>query len=109
MKRLANCYCWVVVSLSAAIAIVVALVATAPRWRAHVLGPPAYHGGRISDQAEMILRGHTRAVNRVAFSPEGARIVSAGGDGDATVKGWEGTTGRELLSLAGDDRGGYNG
>ena len=63
----------------------------------------------------LVLRGHkeltglTRADGRsirvsvyaVAFSPDGARLASAGGFGDHTVKVWDAATGKELLTLEG--------
>jgi WD40 repeat protein len=42
---------------------------------------------------------HTGAVFSVAFSPDGKRIVSGGGD--ETVKVWDASTGKETLSLKG--------
>jgi WD40 repeat protein len=48
------------------------------------------------------LTGHADHVNALAFSPDGALLASASGDG--TVKLWEWTSGRELRTLAGHDR-----
>ncbi len=44
------------------------------------------------------LRGHTRQVQHMAFSPDGQRLASAG-EGDGTVRIWEVTTGNELRTL----------
>ena len=41
----------------------------------------------------LTLKGHAKAVNSVAFSPDGRRIVS--GSGDNTVKVWDSVTGQE--------------
>ena len=49
-----------------------------------------------------MLRGHSRAVNSAAFSPNGLRIVTASADNSARV--WDVTTGRELGLLRGHDR-----
>ena len=43
--------------------------------------------------------GHTSSVSSVAFSPDGARIVT--GSWDHTAKVWDAQTGRELLTLTG--------
>src|SRR5262245_7446317 len=45
------------------------------------------------------LRGHLNAVNGVAFSPDGQRIVTGGEDNTAKV--WEAASGKELLTLRG--------
>ena len=45
------------------------------------------------------LIGHTRWVDRVAFSPDGRWIVTT--SGDQTAKVWEAQTGRELRTLQG--------
>ena len=45
------------------------------------------------------LKGHAGFVLSVAFSPDGKRIASAGGDG--MVKVWDSTTGEERLTLKG--------
>ena len=45
------------------------------------------------------LKGHTRPVLSVAYSPDGERIVS--GSGDASLKVWDAKTGREMLTLKG--------
>src|SRR5689334_9581856 len=68
----------------------------------------ASRGIRIVDQPVLVLRGHSRPINQVAFSPDGTRIASAGGDGDATVKLWDSQTGELLRSLIGHERGVYN-
>jgi WD40 repeat protein len=68
----------------------------------------ASRGITIVDQPLLVLRGHTRPVNQVAFSPDGTRIASAGGDGDATVKLWDGQTGELVRALSGHNWGVYN-
>src|ERR1041385_15497 len=70
--------------------------------------PRNYSDAVIRDQPLLTLKGHTRRVNRAAFSPDGTRIASAGGDGDATVRIWDSQTGALLFTLTGHDRGVYN-
>jgi WD40 repeat protein/serine/threonine protein kinase len=52
-----------------------------------------YEGGYAT------LRGHTKPVTSVVFSPEGRRFASASGDG--TIRIWEARTGNTLRELKG--------
>jgi WD40 repeat protein len=47
----------------------------------------------------LTLRAHSRGVGRLAFSPDGLSLVSAGLDHEVRV--WDPTTGQELLCLTG--------
>lgn len=49
------------------------------------------------------LRGHTRPVNGVVFSPDGRRLASA--SNDRTIKLWNTMTGEELFTLRGHNSG----
>jgi WD40 repeat protein len=53
----------------------------------------------------LTLKGHTKAVNSAAFSPDGQRIVTASGSFrdtlDNTARVWDAVSGRELLTLKG--------
>ena len=53
--------------------------------------------GLVHEQ-ECTLRGHSAAVNSVAFSPDGKHIVSASGDfrRDNTVRIWDVASGKEV-------------
>ena len=48
-----------------------------------------------------VLRGHEGDALAVAFSPDGARIVS--GSADGTVRVWDAASGEELLVLRGHE------
>jgi dipeptidyl aminopeptidase/acylaminoacyl peptidase len=54
-------------------------------------------------QETLTLKGHTREVTSVAFSPDGARLAS--GSADNTVKLWDARTGQETLTLKGHTNG----
>jgi WD40 repeat protein len=52
---------------------------------------------RAADPARTIMTGHTAAVRRVAYSPDGSRIITASHDGTARI--WDTRTGIELQVL----------
>ena len=61
--------------------------------------------GQEAKNAGLLLRtfqGHSKAVNNLAFSPDGKRLVSV--SDDATVRIWEPNTGKELHMLRGHAR-----
>lgn len=45
------------------------------------------------------LSGHTDRVTAVAFTPDGKRLLSAGGAEDRTIRLWDLTTGKEVRAL----------
>jgi WD40 repeat protein len=57
------------------------------------------------------LQGHSSAVTRVTFSPDGKRLASCTGypSSQIEVKLWDSATGSELLNLSLDGRGAFNG
>jgi WD40 repeat protein/serine/threonine protein kinase len=58
-----------------------------------------YYWQRKASSGHATLQGHTRGVESVAYSPDGARLASA--SSDQTVKVWDAATGREMLTLKG--------
>jgi WD40 repeat protein/DNA-binding SARP family transcriptional activator len=51
----------------------------------------------------LTLKGHTREVLDVEFSPDGTRIATASADGTAKI--WDARTGNLLFTLSGNDQG----
>ncbi len=68
---------------------------TAKVWDART-GPLGRQFG-AADKPLLELEGHTGPVRSVAFSPDGARLVT--GSSDGTAKVWDARTGRPLLEL----------
>jgi WD domain, G-beta repeat len=52
-----------------------------------------------ASRVQLTLRGHSREVYSVAFSPDGQRIATGAGDGTAKV--WDAASGTEFFSLTG--------
>jgi WD40 repeat protein len=58
---------------------------------------------RIKREPLLVLKGHRAPVNSVAYSGDGRRVISASGDG--TVKIWDVSGGKEILTFYGHNSG----
>ncbi len=50
----------------------------------------------------LVLRGQSKAVDHVAFSPEG-KLIATASEGEETIKVWDAATGQELMTFPGLD------
>ena len=57
----------------------------------------------INDRLRRILTGHAASVTNAAWSPDGARIITASEDGTAKV--WDAATGDEMFTISGSGSG----
>ncbi len=73
------------------------------QWLATAAGRTVQVLDAASGQPLHVLRGHTRSISAIAFSPDGGRLVTA--SLDETVKVWDAASGEELLTLTGNTGG----
>jgi WD40 repeat protein len=57
------------------------------------------HQAILSSLVRLTLRGHSKVVLGVAFSPDGKRLATASGDNTAKV--WNAISGQQVLTLRG--------
>ena len=60
---------------------------------------PAYKPLKLNYKQKFILKGHTKGVSQVRFSPDGRWIASASADG--TIRIWDSRTGKHMRTLEG--------
>ena len=75
------------------------LLAPWPRSQPDLRGWEWFYFKGLCHRDLLTLRGHTFGVASVAWSPDGTRLASAGGDG--TVKVWEAASSKGTLTLRG--------
>jgi len=61
--------------------------------------PPTYKPLKLNYKQKFILKGHTKGVSQVRFSPDGRWIASCSADG--TIKIWDAATGQHKRTLEG--------
>lgn len=71
-----------------------------PGARAPLLEELLNAAARRLEALELVLTGHANPVGQASYSPDGLRIVTAGGK-DHTARVWDAQTGKELLILTG--------
>ena len=64
------------------------------------------HRALLASRIRLILSGHEDFVRSVAWSPDGKQLATA--SDDETVKVWDTSTGREVLTIAGHKKGAWS-